>query len=154
MTATVTLDLVSSIQWPISNLWIWTHTQAPWSSRRQLKVQPRVIEPTGRGKLTSMLPALGKLATVLTGTLNGADMPQKHYILGLFLPKEILHKRSSMIYFLLILCRENFKTNKEFVYPTEICCNGIWPVQNSKWLWLSLWDRSYFLNCIFLRRYS
>lgn len=29
---------------------------------------------------------------------------------------------------ILILCRKIFKTNKEFGYPLEICCNGIWPV--------------------------
>lgn len=41
----------------------------------------------GDGKLTSMIPAVGTLATVFIETLNGVEMSPKHYILLLFLPK-------------------------------------------------------------------
>lgn len=51
------------------------------------------------GKLTSMIPAVGTLATVLIGTLNGAEMSPKHYILVFFSPREVKHKRSSIIWY-------------------------------------------------------
>lgn len=53
-------------------------------------------------------------------------MPAKHYIIVLLLPKdsEAQNKFYNLIYCILILCRQSFKTDKEFGYPTKFVVTG------------------------------